>query len=140
MPHTAASDRPGRVVGFCWLLEFISCCENKLGVPLPRALLFKLIARLGPVQFITVLLARVYHMLLLLLLPACPPPHCQTSREGKEFCEHFAEIFTVMDPRDFTDVFSVQMDVLFNIMAGEPRPRVEVTGSKLAVGGLCRII
>jgi len=139
MPHTAASDRPGRVVGFCWLLEFISCCENKLGVPLPCVLLFNLIARLGPVQFITVLLARVYHMLLL-LPPAFPTPHRQTPREGKEFCEHFAEIFTVMDPRDFTDVFSVQMDVLFNIMAGVPRTRVEVTGSRLAMGGLCRII
>ncbi|WIA37453.1 hypothetical protein OEZ86_014371 [Tetradesmus obliquus] len=39
--------------------------------------------------------------------------------EGKEFCEHFAEIFTVMDPRDFTDVFSVRMGVLFDIMAGD---------------------
>lgn len=40
--------------------------------------------------------------------------------EGKEFCEHFAEIFTVMDPRDFTDVFSVRMSVLFDVMAGDP--------------------
>jgi hypothetical protein len=48
---------------------------------------------------------------LLLLLPAC--------REGKEFCEHFAEIFTVMDPRDFTDVFSVRMGTLFDIMAAD---------------------
>jgi hypothetical protein len=127
MPYTAASDWPGWVVGFCWLLEFISCCENKLGVPFIT------------MQFITVLLARVYHMLLL-LPPAFPTPHRQTPREGKEFCEHFAEIFTVMDPRDFTDVFSVQMDVLFNIMAGVPRTRVEVTGSKLPVGGFCRII
>jgi hypothetical protein len=39
--------------------------------------------------------------------------------EGKEFCEHFAEIFTVMDPRDFTDVFSVRMGTLFDIMAAD---------------------
>ncbi|KAF6251279.1 hypothetical protein COO60DRAFT_1464415, partial [Scenedesmus sp. NREL 46B-D3] len=39
--------------------------------------------------------------------------------EGKEFCEHFAEIFTVMDPRDFTDVFSVRMGTLFDIMVAD---------------------
>ncbi|KAF6251281.1 hypothetical protein COO60DRAFT_653254 [Scenedesmus sp. NREL 46B-D3] len=39
--------------------------------------------------------------------------------KGKKFCEHFAEIFTVMDPRDFTDVFSVRMGTLFDIMVAD---------------------
>jgi hypothetical protein len=45
--------------------------------------------------------------------------HCCRS-EGKEFCEHFAEIFTVMDPRDFADVFSVRMGVLYDAMCADP--------------------
>jgi len=52
-------------------------------------------------------------LLLLLLLLLC-------DREGKEFCEHFAEIFTVMDPRDFADVFSVGMGVLYDAMCADP--------------------
>lgn len=51
------------------------------------------------------------------------PLLCRFSRscsEGKEFCEHFAEIFTVMDPRDFADVFSVRMGVLYDAMCADP--------------------
>lgn len=44
----------------------------------------------------------------------------RSCREGKEFCEHFAEIFTVMDPRDFADVFSVRMGVLYDAMCADP--------------------
>ena len=43
----------------------------------------------------------------------------RVNREGKEFCEHFAEIFTVMDPRDFADVFSVRLDVLYGAMKAD---------------------
>ncbi|KIY92260.1 hypothetical protein MNEG_15703 [Monoraphidium neglectum] len=38
----------------------------------------------------------------------------------KEFCEHFAEIFTVMDVRDFVDVFSVKMGALVAMVVAEP--------------------
>eukprot|EP00879_Flechtneria_rotunda_P005042 GHRR01005319.1.p1 GENE.GHRR01005319.1~~GHRR01005319.1.p1 ORF type:complete len:3477 (+),score=1416.33 GHRR01005319.1:1112-11542(+) len=39
--------------------------------------------------------------------------------EGKELYEQFAEVFTVMEPRDFTDIFTTQMDTLFDTMAAD---------------------
>jgi hypothetical protein len=55
-----------------------------------------------------------------LFLHTCLSHTCHTCREGKDFCEHFAEIFTVMDPRDFADVFSVRMGVLYDAMVADP--------------------
>jgi hypothetical protein len=53
----------------------------------------------------------------LLKVACCATAACS---EGKEFCEHFAEIFTVMDPRDFADVLSVRMGVLYDAMCADP--------------------
>lgn len=41
-------------------------------------------------------------------------------KEGKEFYDHFGEVFTVLDHRDFVDVFSTGMDSLFLTIVEEP--------------------
>jgi hypothetical protein len=46
--------------------------------------------------------------------------HHARPHDIKELCEHFAECFTVMDARDFTDVFTVRMGVLYDAMAADP--------------------
>ncbi len=40
-------------------------------------------------------------------------------REGKDYCEHFSEVYTVLDGRDFVDVFSATMPQLFQLMLEE---------------------
>lgn len=47
------------------------------------------------------------------------PPH-RMLRDASDFYKNFAELWVVLDPRDVTDVFAVNMDVLWHTMLAEP--------------------